>query len=101
MSWERRTRGGRYYTRTRRIQGRVVREYVGTGALAELAAAVDEAERAQTAARRAAVATERADAETLAASVDDAYRLTERLLSAALTSQGFHRHRSEWRRKRD
>jgi hypothetical protein len=35
MAWERRQRGGRYYTRTRRINGTRVREYVGTGPLAE------------------------------------------------------------------
>jgi hypothetical protein len=39
--WERRQRGGHYYTRSHKVYGRVVREYVGTGPLAKLAAETD------------------------------------------------------------
>src|SRR5215212_1642630 len=39
--WERRERGGLYYTKSRKVNGRVIREYVGMGPLAELAAEVD------------------------------------------------------------
>ena len=45
MSWETRPNGRRYYTRTRRINGRVVRIYIGGGAKGNAAAITDWARR--------------------------------------------------------
>jgi hypothetical protein len=45
MSWETRSSGGRCYTRSFRRNGRVVREYLGTGELAEIFAEDDKLQR--------------------------------------------------------
>ena len=45
--WERRERGSLYYTRSRKVNGDVVRQYVGGGVLGQLAAMEDESKREQ------------------------------------------------------
>ena len=41
MGWDK----GRYYTRSKKVNGRVVREYIGAGRVAELVAQQDTLER--------------------------------------------------------
>jgi hypothetical protein len=93
MSWE--VRGGRRrYTRSRRVAGRVIREYVGTGPHAEEAAAADDARRRQQLADRAAREALDADAAELDA-------LAELFAYAALLVAGYHQHgRGQWRKRR-
>jgi hypothetical protein len=102
MAWEKRGRHGPYYTQSRRVDGRVVREYVGRGPLAESIAQADEAERE---ARRLERGREREQLEqdreldqlfsAYSAGVDE-------LLRGVLEAAGYHRHkRGEWRRRRE
>ncbi len=99
--WERRERGGLYYTRSRKEGGRVVREYVGTGLVAELAARRDAGERRERANLDAALRAERerlAPAEATLAALDAA---TEGMARTALVAHGYHRHhRGAWRKRR-
>lgn len=103
MGWEARGDGCRsYYYRGRKVDGRVVKEYVGTGEVAELSAALDARERDARAAAAEALRERRArDAEVDAdvGAIEEAARV---LAAATLLAAGYHRHhRGEWRRRRD
>lgn len=98
MGWE---RGNRYYTRSRKVDGRVVREYIGAGEKGEQAAADDVAEKERRDAQRHASAEERFRAEALAAEVDATNKLVMALARLLLVAQGYRRHhRGEWRKQR-
>ena len=102
MAWETRERGGRYYTRSRRSpeDGRVLREYVGSGPLAEAAAEADRTERELVEAERRREKTELERLEALAAPVLEISQAAEILFRAHLIACGYHRHKGEWRRAR-
>jgi hypothetical protein len=100
--WERRERGGLYYTRSRRVNGQMVREYVGGGLLGQLAARLDAEERRKRQQELAAWKEERERVETLMASVEELCEATEILVRAALLASGYHQHnRGEWRKRRE
>jgi hypothetical protein len=99
--WEWRERGGPYYTRSRKEGGRVVREYVGGGALGEIAALEDEHERRHRQEEAAFCKEERENLEELAAPVDELCEVAEVLARATLLAAGYRRHnRGEWRKRR-
>jgi len=100
VGWE--TRGtGTYYYRKRKVEGRVVSEYIGTGPhAARMASRVAAAQR-----KRAAAATieqvEREAAVVREAELDAFCDLTDALVHVALLDAGYHRHhRGEWRKRR-
>lgn len=101
MAWETRTRGGRYYTISKRSGGVVTRHYVGTGPVAELMAARVESvrrENAQEVAAWQATVTELRARESI---LTEFCRLNDQVAAAVLITSGYHRHhRGEWRRKR-
>jgi hypothetical protein len=101
MAWETRQGLGRYYTRSFRVNGRVVREYVGAGLAGELAALEDERER-----ERRLLARETRDEERAAlAAMTEAIRIlaqeTEARVKEILDQAGYHRHKGQWRKKRE
>jgi hypothetical protein len=97
MGWD---KGGRYYTRSRRVNGRVVREYVGGGAAGELAAQLDADERQQRETARAAERVEREAVTALDALLAELDELADLLTRAALAAAGYtQHHRGEWRKK--
>ncbi len=101
MPWESRNGKGRYYTRSKQINGRVFREYLGTGPRAEAAAAEDAHRRAERQAEadvHKAAESQRREAETPLRTLDDFARL---VLASALTAAGYRQHdRGAWRRRR-
>ena len=100
MGWETRKGRGRYYTRSRTVGGRTLREYVGCGLIGEQAAAADARHRAERAARRLAQQTDQAAWEAADAPVRQLGRLLDLLARAHLGAAGYHQHGGEWRHRR-
>jgi crotonobetainyl-CoA:carnitine CoA-transferase CaiB-like acyl-CoA transferase len=102
VAWEGRERGGRYYTRSRRSQegGRVLREYVGRGPLAEMAAEEDRIRRELEEERREREREELERLEALSAPILEVSKAAEILAHAHLVAAGYHRHKGEYRRAR-
>jgi hypothetical protein len=100
MGWER--RGNRdYYYRATRVGGRVVREYVGTGRVAELVARMDALERDEQETDRQCARRERERIDALDAPLAELDELADLLARAALLAAGFRQHhRGEWRKQR-
>ena len=102
MGWETRSRGGRYYTRSHKVDGRVVREYVSSGLLGELAARSDVADRDNRQERTQVLRREQAQWAVVEGPLADLDELAGILTEGMLLLAGYHRHhRSEWRRRRE
>jgi hypothetical protein len=97
MGWDK----GRYYTRSRKVNGRVVREYVGTGPVAECAARLDALERDRRRLEALDVRDARAELDALDADFAALDATANLVARAALLAAGYHQHkRGEWRRRR-
>ena len=100
MGWETRERGGRYYYRSVRVGGKVRKEYLGVGEVAEALARSDETMRRVRELERGRW---RAEVERLENLTDAARQLddaAEVLARAHLVAAGYHEHRGQWRRMR-
>ena len=93
-------RGGRYYYTACRVDGRVVKTYMGNGVAAQRAAAEVAASKQDRLDRR------RRDLEfaqqlmLLSKDFDQFWLASERILNLAFVAGNYHRHRGEWRRRR-
>ena len=97
MGWDR----GGYYSRSRRENGRVKREYLGKGEVGAIAAHLDLLDREARAAERETDRARRAEMEALDRPIEALDELADLLTEAALVAAGYHRHkRGEWRKRR-
>jgi hypothetical protein len=78
----------------------VIREYVGTGPLAELVAAADQERRMKREQARRAALAELEEFDRLGTSLNELYRRTDDLTRLALVAVGYHQHKGEWRQCR-
>lgn len=102
MSWESRNGRGRYYTRSRRVKGRVVREYIGCGPVAEAAAEGDLEQRQKLQAEQSEFKALRDQDQEMDDLVSSFGSVSEQLAKAALLLAGFRQHKlGEWRRCRE
>jgi hypothetical protein len=109
LAWE--TRKGtkqQYYTRSRRVNGYVQREYLGSGELARLSAEIDTAAReSQTALRRIAAQQRQCEQEhreaiyaAILTPLDALDVLCQAAMRRGLLAAGYHQHkRGEWRKQ--
>lgn len=100
MAWERRG-DNLYYYQAEREGGRVRKKYVGTGEVAEVLAHADAAIRRSRAERAARERAELEEARGLASAADELHEVAEILAAAEMLASGYHRHKGEWRRRRD
>lgn len=100
MGWESRKGKGRYFTRSRREDGRIVRQYVRADE-AELAAREDEERRRQKREQRQAERIDMARLREMGDRLEDYCRRVNADLESALALAGYRRHnRGEWRKTR-
>jgi hypothetical protein len=92
VAWERRG-DNLYYYQAEREDGRVRKKYIGIGDVAQAIAHADEMIRRTRA--------ELEEARCLASAADELHEAAEILASAEIVAAGYHRHKGEWRRRRD
>lgn len=97
MGWE---KNGRYYTRSRKVDGRVVREYIGGGDRGAIAARMDALQQKTRDWERDRWRLEKEDMKIVDSSVDRLCEIADIIAKAAMVAAGYHCYRGEWRRRR-
>lgn len=102
MAWEKRGNGF-YYYQSEREGGRVRKKYIGSAA-GELAQTIAHADETVRLLRKEHAARDRAQLEemqALASSADELDEAAEALAVAEMVAGGYHRHKGEWRLRRN
>lgn len=90
-----------YYYRNRRQGGKVVSEYIGTGAAAELLAQLDAIEQEKLKFEREAFRRLIAEQQAIDEQIDAVGDALTALVDATLLANGYRQHRRQWRKKRE
>ena len=99
MGWERRQRGGLYFYRSARVNGRPRKLYLGAGPAAQAYARQEVERRARRQSERDALHAEQARTAPADLAFQSARTLIDLLVRARLVLSGFHLHHREWRRR--
>ncbi len=102
MAWERRGENF-YYYRSVREGAKVRKDYIGRGEVAQIIAHSDDVIRhsRKVRAERGREALDQAEGLASCAASLELEGATEVLARAQMVSAGYHRHKGEWRRRRD
>jgi hypothetical protein len=90
-----------YYYNSRRDADRVVSEYVGRGEMAFLSAQLDKIIRQQRAERRVGERAERENSDREEQELSAWYERVEAIANGAMLAAGLHKHRGQWRMRRN
>ena len=102
MAWESRNGQGAYYTRSRRCEGKVIREYIGCDETAKAIAKIDEIERQLRKAELDAQREVRAELEAIDTHLEQLGEVADVLMRAVMIASGYHQHKGdEWRKYRE
>ncbi len=92
---------GRYYTRSKKVNGHIYREYIGGGETGRLAAQQDQERRERIRLRRETARRVMADLGAVDETVAMLCQRAELTVRAAMCAAGYYQHhRGEWRKRR-
>ena len=99
MAWELRGRAGPYLYRSVRKDGRVVKQYLGSGPQAQAAVRKLEQQQQALLAERDALSHEQVQVSAAEAQLREVQDLVRTLVRATLLAAGYYDHRGQWRRR--
>jgi len=94
-------RRGRYWYRSVRVGRRVIKEYLGTGELAQTMAEIDALEQQERDLARRAIRAEMDQEREIDRLLDAVGVQVRALTGAVLEAHGYHKHKGQWRKQRN